>query len=193
MSVVLCTFSISISASYRPKHEKKIYSMFDPLRSLLLIPTDHGTVQFPLASTPSIQVCVQRLELVVIKPTTAYMQLQPQKCSDMVLLKSSFKSGQDIVCCKDYAHMKGWMKCSIKQQHQAAASLLSNIPGKTHSMIYTQHLMSTKTQSISMPPISLAPQITLHDLQSCTINVCHQQQHHHNIQYNLSHKITILQ
>ena len=35
-----------------PEAREKYYSMFDPLSSL---PTGHGTVQFPLASTPSIQ------------------------------------------------------------------------------------------------------------------------------------------
>ena len=53
-----------------------------------------------------------------------------------------------------------------EMQHKAASSLLYNIPRKTHSAFDVY-----KNSTISIQPVSLAPQITLHDLQSCTINL----------------------
>ena len=63
-------------------------------------------------------------------------------------------------------------------QHKAASSLLSNTPGNSHSMTYSQYLMSsTKTHSFNVPSTSshaYAPPMTalnLHDFHGCTINI----------------------
>ena len=71
----------------------------------------------------------QKLESVVTKRTTAYVQLLQLRCSDKVLLKSLFKSEQVIVLWKHRAHTNGWMKCSIRQYH-----LYSQMPQESHAL-----------------------------------------------------------
>ena len=58
-------------------------------------------------------------------------------------------------------------------QHKAVSTLLSNAPEKSHSMTCSQRLLSTKTNSFSMPSTSYGPPlqaVTLQDLHGCTIN-----------------------
>ena len=58
-------------------------------------------------------------------------------------------------------------------QHKAVSSILSNAPGKSRSMTFSQH-MSTKTHTNNMPSTSYAcaphiPTISLQSLHGCTI------------------------
>ena len=58
-------------------------------------------------------------------------------------------------------------------QHKAVSSLLSTAPGKSRSVTYSEHLLSTKTHSFGAPSTSYAPPvpaITLQNLHGCTIN-----------------------
>ena len=59
-------------------------------------------------------------------------------------------------------------------QHKAVSTMLSNAPGTTRTMTYSQHLMTSKTDySLNMPSASMTPympSVNLHDLHGCTIN-----------------------
>ena len=59
-------------------------------------------------------------------------------------------------------------------QHKAVSTMLSNAPGSTRTMTYSQHLMTSKTDySLNMPSASMTPympSVNLHDLHGCTIN-----------------------
>ena len=60
-------------------------------------------------------------------------------------------------------------------QHKAVSTMLSNAPGSTRTMTYSQHLMTSKTDySLNMPSASMTPympSVNLHDLHGCTINL----------------------
>ena len=165
--------------------------MFDRLITSPVIPTGHGIVQFLLENilfNPSLRTCVQRLKLAVTKLTTAYVQRLQQKCSDMVSLSlvprlrpcTSLgtrlgvpeKLIQERTGHRSLEALRSYERLD-EVQHKAVSTLLSNTPEKSHSMTCNQRLLSTKTNSFSMPSTSYGPPlqtVTLQHLHGCTIN-----------------------